>query len=295
MAAPAVCGVVVTFHPDETVVQNLSALAAQVGRIVVVDNGSTAQELAPIRELAGEGVELVEHGENLGIATALNAGVRRAAAAGCDYALLFDQDSTVTPGFVETMVRCFENSVYGDRLAIVVPRYVDQRDGAVLPPFYGKDGTLQGAMTSGTMFRTDLPAAVGWFADEYFIDAVDYEFSLRVRSAGRVIVECPEAILMHSPGTPTLHKHLFKQGHFQAANYSPVRRYYQERNKILMLKRHWRDHLRFCLGQIWLSAKELAKILVFEPAEGRGKKLRYFGRGWVDGWLGRSGPYRESR
>ncbi|MDE1163309.1 MAG: glycosyltransferase family 2 protein [Acidobacteriaceae bacterium] len=289
MTVQDVYGIVIAYHPDESVIENLAALKPQVAQIVVVDNGSNEQELALLRAHAPGNFELIENGANLGIATALNVGLRFAA--GHEYSLLFDQDSTVTPGFVETMVNSFAGSAYGERLALMVPRYVDKRDGAILPPFVGEDGTLNGAMTSGTLLRTALTDRVGWFADEYFIDAVDYEYSLRVRSAGMVILECPEAVLMHAPGTPTLHKHIFKQGHFQAANYSPVRRYYQERNKILMLKRHWRNHLKFCLGQIYLSLKELVKIVVYEPHEGKLKKLRYFARGWMDGLSGRSGPY----
>jgi rhamnosyltransferase len=294
MASPTVCAVVVTYHPDADVLANLATVRPQVDLLVVVDNGSSAADVHVLREATQQlNAALIENAANLGIATALNQGIRWALEQSAAFCLLFDQDSTVTPGMVATLLQCFQSHPLGDRLGLLVPRYIDKRDGATLPPFVGKDGALNGAMTSGTFLPASLIGHAGYFADDYFIDSVDYEYSLRVRSAGFSIAECPQAILMHSPGTPTLHPHLFKSGHFQAANYSPLRRYYQERNKILMTRRHWRRHLWFCLGQFYLSAKELVKILVYEPRAGKAKKLRYFFRGWIDGLLGRSGKLHE--
>jgi rhamnosyltransferase len=290
MNPTSLCAIVVTYQPGPEVAANLAALRPQVDVLVVVDNASSPETLAALRDtLITLQIHLIANTENLGIATALNQGLRWAHGQGAVFSILFDQDSTVTPGFIATMLACFQQHPLGTQLALLVPRYVDQRDGAVLRPFLAKDGTLAAAMTSGTLLLTALPARVGPFADDYFIDSVDYEFSLRVRSAGLKIAQCVQAVLLHSPGTPTLHPHLFGQGHFQAANYSPLRRYYQERNKLLMLRRHGRRHLLFCLGQVYISFKELTKILFFEPAEGRGHKLRFFFRGWRDGLSGRAG------
>jgi rhamnosyltransferase len=290
MNPTSICAIVVTYQPGPEVSANLAALRPQVDALVVVDNASTPETLAPLRDtLTTLDIHLIANTENLGIATALNQGLRWAHGQGAAFSILFDQDSTVMPGFIATMLACFQHHALGAQLALLVPRYVDQRDGAVLRPFFAKDGTLAAAMTSGTLLPTALPSRVGPFADDYFIDSVDYEFSLRVRSAGLKIAQCAEAVLLHSPGTPTLHPHLFGGGHFQAANYSPLRRYYQERNKLLMLRRHGRRHLLFCLGQVYISVKELTKILFFEPAEGRGRKLRFFLRGWRDGLSGRAG------
>jgi rhamnosyltransferase len=290
MNASTICAIVVTYQPGPEVAANLAALRPQVDSLVVVDNASTTETLDALRDtLNALNIHLIANAENLGIATALNQGLRWAHGQGAVFSILFDQDSTVTPNFIATMLACFQQHPLGAQLALLVPRYVDQRDGAVLQPFLAKDGTLAAAMTSGTLLSTNLLSRVGTFADDYFIDSVDYEFSLRVRSTGLKIAACSEAVLLHSPGTPTLHPHLFGGGHFQAANYSPLRRYYQERNKLLMLRRHGRKHLLFCLGQVYISVKELTKILFFEPADDRRRKLQFFFRGWRDGLLGHSG------
>jgi rhamnosyltransferase len=130
----------------------------------------------------------------------------------------------------------------------------------------------------------------GFFADELFIDGVDYEYSLRVRRLGFTIDECKTATLLHSPGTPTHHKG-FQGKPFQAANYSPIRRYYQERNKIWVAKRYWREFPGFCAKQFLTSAKDFIKILLVEQDKLR--KCRFFFWGIRDGLRNRTGKIRE--
>ena len=92
-----VCAVIVTYHPRAEMVTNLSTTHAQVQGMVVVDNGSSPEELAPLQQAASHvGFELIENGENLGIAEGLNRGIASAKAQGFSWVVLFDQDSRVT-------------------------------------------------------------------------------------------------------------------------------------------------------------------------------------------------------
>ena len=284
--------VVVSFHPDADVLENLRLLREQIAYVVVVDNGSDEASVSALRAAAGVmGFELMENRENLGIAAALNGGIRRVREQGCASVLLFDQDSRVTEGYVETMMRCFaETREVTTRTAILVPRYVDRRFGTVLAPPVGAGGTLEAATTSGSLMPVKIFEDVGWFAEELFIDGVDYEYSLRVRRAGFSIKDCTEAVLLHSPGSPTHHRMLGSKP-FQVANYSPVRRYYQERNKIWVTKRYWRTFVGFCARQFLTSAKDLLKIVLVE--ENKAHKCRYFFLGWFDGLRGRTGRLRD--
>jgi rhamnosyltransferase len=290
MPSTHIVAIVVTYHPDAQVLQNLTALRPQVDQLIVVDNGSTPAELTPLRAAAASlHFPLLENGENLGIATALNQGVRQAQSLGAAWVFLFDQDSAVTPGYVPTMLAAFEATPAAARLGILVPRYVDRRFGVVLPP-PALDGTqLAAATTSGSLTPLAVFARAGLFADELFIDGVDYEFSLRVRSLGYTIAECPAATLLHAAGDPTYHRFLGSRP-FQAANYSPIRRYYQERNKLLIARRYLTRFAPFLLSQFVISAKDLIKIFIAEP--GKRAKIAFFLRGWRDGLLNRSGKFQ---
>ncbi len=287
MVMNSVCAVVVTFHPDPDVVKNLSKVRGQVQGLVVVDNGSSSATVELLRDASSRmGFELIENGENLGIAAALNTGVRWAEANRFDWVVLFDQDSAVTEGFMETMLRSFEDSPRGEGLAILVPRYIDKRSGSKLPGITLRKGGLEAAMTSGSLMRIATFQQYGWFEEDLFIDAVDYEYSLRLRSRGGFIEECGEALLLHSPGIPRVHK-LGGRYLFQTSNYSPARRYYQERNKVWVTRRYWRQFPFFCVKLFFFSSKDFVKGLLAEDR--KWDKFYYASRGIADGLRGRMG------
>jgi rhamnosyltransferase len=282
-----VTAIVVTFHPDSDVLENLSKLRKQVHSVVVVDNGSRPESLVPFRAASlSLGFRLIENGENLGVATALNIGIRHAQIAGADWVLLFDQDSIVTPGFTEAMLQGFASSRWKDRLGILVPHYIDKRLGSPLSVIGVKGGELEGAITSGSLLPMSVVRDNGCFEDCLFIDAVDFEYSLRLRSRGLHIEECSQAVLLHSPGTPKLHR--FRGRYlFQSNNYSPTRRYYQQRNNIWIARRYWTIFPRFCFNLFFASLKDSVKILIAE--DDKWTKLQAGFIGIVDGIRERMG------
>jgi rhamnosyltransferase len=291
MVTNSTCAVVITFHPDTDVLENLSKLRGQVQGLVVVDNGSPAAAISLLRIASSQlGFQLVENGENLGIATALNIGVHWAESHSYQWVIFFDQDSAVTDGFMDTMLHAFENSPRGDRLAILVPHYVDKRSGSDLPAISVRTGGLETAMTSGTLMRVSSFQQHGKFEEDLFIDAVDYEFSLRLRSNGYFIEECNQAVLLHAPGAPKVHK-LWGMYLFQTANYSPVRRYYQERNKVWVARRYWRRFPFFCMKLFVFSLKDCAKGILAESR--KWDKFYHASAGIADGFRGRMGRFNR--
>jgi len=284
-----VCAVVVTFHPDADVLDNLSKLRGQVQALVVVDNGSSEASICLLRAASLQlSIELIENGENLGIAAALNTGIGWAARNGFEWVILFDQDSATTPGFIDAMLGAFEKSPCEDRLAILVPHYVDKRSGVDLPQDAADSGGLQTAMTSGSLMRISLFSEQGPFQEELFIDSVDSEYSLRLRSCGYQIQECDDAILLHSPGHPKVLSFCGIRL-FQTANYSPIRRYYQDRNRIWLVRKYWRIFPKFCLRLFRDCCRENVKIILGESR--KWSKCYCAGLGIADGLRGRMGKF----
>jgi rhamnosyltransferase len=287
MSTNRICAVVVTFHPDEDVLENLYKLRDQVDGLVVVDNGSSPQSIALLRRASSEiQFELIENGENLGIATALNIGIRWVERNDYHWVILFDQDSAVTDGFIATMIHAYETHPQSDRLGILVPRYVDKRSGNRIPAPLTRKGEIEIATTSGSLMLVSSFLAHGLFVDDLFIDSVDYEYSLRLRSDGYLLEECQEAVLLHSPGTPKIHR-FFGIYLFQTSNYSPIRRYYQERNKIWVARKYWRKCPDSCLKLFSFSLNALVKIILAENQ--KWDKCYSFSMGIVDGFRGRMG------
>jgi rhamnosyltransferase len=282
-----VCAIVVTFHPDADVLENLSKLRSQVQALVVVDNGSPEASICLLRAASSQlGFELIANRENLGIAAALNSGIHWAEAGAYKWVILFDQDSAVTEGFMDAMIHAYESHPRHDRLAILAPRYVDKRSGAGIPQRATKDGALETAMTSGSLMLIASFREQGYFQEELFIDAVDYEYSLRVRGRGYLIEECDNAVLLHSPGSPTVVRFCGIRL-FQTANYNPLRRYYQDRNRIWVARRYWRKFPGFCFRLMRSTLHEQVKTVLGES--GKWRKCYYAALGTVDGLRGRMG------
>src|SRR5579859_1400 len=152
MEQKSVCAVVVTYRPDDEVLDNLGAIRPQVEGLVVVDNGSSEEKRNRLRRAAREiKFTLIENGENLGIAAGLNIGVKWAQSQCYPWVALFDQDSTAPPAFIDTMLRAYESSPRRDRMGLLVPRYIDSRRGIPISAIYAKDGSLEVAMTSGSL------------------------------------------------------------------------------------------------------------------------------------------------
>ena len=277
--------IVVTYEPGPELVANIKALRPQVQRLIVVENGSSPEKREVVCVAADTmGIELIENGRNLGIAAALNRGVQRAMEQGAEWVFLFDQDSQVTPGFVEAMVRAYRGSRWGERLKILTPQYRDVATGAVLPAMRAKEG-IAIAWTSGSLVRVETLRKFGLFREELFIDEVDHEYSLRLRRAGMVLDETADATLLHALGSPARHRMLGRE--FCVTNYSAVRRYYQERNKVWMARQYGRSFPGFVLSRFRMSISDIWKIVAFE--EDKWRKLRYCARGMMDGLRGRMG------
>jgi GT2 family glycosyltransferase len=77
-------------------------------RVLVVDNGSAEADRRVLEAAVAShaGVELVVVDENLGYAGGNNLAIRRLFAGGCDYVLVLNNDTLVTPEAIPALVRC---------------------------------------------------------------------------------------------------------------------------------------------------------------------------------------------
>jgi len=286
-----ICGIVVTFHPTFEHLDNLMKVRAQVGRLVVVDNGSSSDGLAGFRaaSLAAD-FYLIANGENLGVAAALNIGVRWAESLGCDWVICFDQDSTVSDGLVGTMLAAFDADVDRGRVGTLAPMYIDRLSGHEMPLERSRNGEILTVSTSGSMIPTSVFSRCGHFREDFFIDQIDYEFCLRIIAAGYRIVQCNEARLVHSLGERKSYdvgsKHLLTSTHHSAR-----RRYYITRNRVALFRLYWKKFPGYCFNLFALTLKDMVKILLVE--RDKSEKIWNSARGLVDGLLGRMGKRVE--
>jgi rhamnosyltransferase len=286
-----VSAIVVTFHPRPEYLENLAKVRAQVDLLIVVDNGSNENELTQIRLATQEpGFQLIENGDNLGIAAALNLGVREAQKEGCQWVALFDQDSTVTDGFMTSMIAEFELYSQQRKILQIIPRYLDPNTGLEGTVSTFEDGGVFLTITSGSLFSMEAFEKCGLFQEDLFIYCVDDDYSLRIRKGGFYIGISRNAILLHQSGHPTSRK-LFGLT-LTTKNYRPEVRYYYARNKVWILRLYGRTFPRLIVPTLREFVTIPLKIAFME--DGSWKKIKLFVRGLADGIAGRMGRLRQA-
>ena len=108
MTSPRVSVVIVNWNNFEDSAECLESMKSATYanfEVVVVDNGSGGGDAGKLRERFGGGIRLIENERNLGFAKGCNIGIRDALSRGAEYVVLLNNDTVVTPGFLDELVR----------------------------------------------------------------------------------------------------------------------------------------------------------------------------------------------
>lgn len=281
-----VCAVVISYKPSQDVVHNAQSALSQVAHVVVVDNTPTQEVPEPLRSLEREpSCTILRHGANLGIATALNIGIRHALAAGFQWVITLDQDSWMRDGYVEEMLATYRGTAASQRVGMVCPRYQDELLGIPDAAPRSKSGDVFVCITSGALIPAKTFSVVGPLEDDFFIDSVDHEYCLRLRAAGLQIQECPTAILVHSLGR--IGKYKLLRRHYYTTNHNARRRYYITRNRLVLMKRYILKDREWPAFDGKRMLRETALIFMFE--NDRLSKAKFMLRGLWDAMFNRLG------
>lgn len=292
-AAPVapVAAIVVTYHPDAGFPERLAAVADQVHRVVIVDNRSNPEAIRMLQEItmSRPRVDLLLNSSNLGIAAALNRGVRHAISAGYTWVLTLDQDSRPVRGMVKQMLAAYEELAERDKPGVVAPVPVDEQTGrSEFTELCGSAKHIEAktVLTSGSLIPAFVFAASGPFRENFFIDYVDDEFCLRLRRIGYSVVVACEARLLHNLGHPTYHRFLWKS-RAVTSNHAPLRRYYITRNRLLLMKEYVLREPLWVAEEARAFLKDTVKMLLFES--GKKEKFGYYLKGAAHALLNRTG------
>lgn len=269
------CAVVITYFPnvDETR-DNILRYIDDVDHVIVWEN-------TPLAEREKYRVSLPEHQskisymgveENRGIAFPLNEAIKWAGENGYTHVMTMDQDSSWQNFqlFRQEIEKCCD-----DKVAMFTPSIynnVDNRQLELVPP-----------ITSGAVHPISVFDKIGYFCEEYFIDAIDHEFYYRIVLNSYRVKHIPAARLNHSLGYKQRRRFLMFS--MVSNNYSAFRLYYMVRNNIWMYKRYRRESV---LPKGFV--KQLVREIIFKPSvkivlveDGKWKKLKAIFKGIRDG------------
>lgn len=266
------------YEPDvQRLLENIEAVLPQVDKLICVDNGSkNINEIKDRIQWKYPQIEIIENGENLGIAKALNQMFAYAEEKGYEWVLTLDQDSVCPANLMEE----YKKYLHLEGVGVLSPKMVDRN--------FEKDTQTESVydyvdkcITSASLTSVETWRSVGGFWEYLFIDFVDHDFCAKCVEKDIKILRVNSVSLLHELGNGEHHTFLGRR--VTALNHSPFRKYYMVRNWLIYMKVHRevidykkeRNSYRFFYLKTMLFEKQKLQKLV-QMLKGRrdGKKFK---------------------
>ena len=269
--------VVVTYHPDiPTTIQNILSYTQHSELLIIWNNSSFNIEDWKVFANSRQTI-ICGNGENIGLGAAYNKAITLAEEHDCTHLMTMDQDSQ------------FENFSHYKKQ---IETFNDPRVGIFTCPInndISKAGYRSATVCqSGSIYTLKMLKEIGGFREDFFIGMVDAEMSLRALEKGYKIYQFTESNLIQHIGSGRTVQFLGKK--ITVSDYSPLRHYYDSRNRILMWNEFSNDFdTKHKLQHFWSRAKLIIKILLFENQ--KREKILAIIRGTFNGILNQTKPF----
>lgn len=280
-----IAATIILYNPDESLIENINSCLSQVDRIYLIDNSD--KKLNKSLEEFFRDEKKICHTQlkkNVGIAEALNIAFNLAEKDGFKFLLTLDQDSTVTENMV---ARLYDVISKDENIALVTPEHFDPSQHE--KKIEDKIIDIMYTMTSGNLVRISAAKKVGGFDSKLFIDHVDHEFCLKLKSSGYQIKKVSSAILLHKLGKSKTKR--FLGINFYPSNHDPIRIYYRTRNRLFVDKKYKKIFPDYVKEDFIHFLREFLDMMVCEKQ--RIKKIKMMIKGYLDFKKGRFGPYNS--
>jgi rhamnosyltransferase len=229
--------IIVCFNPNvDHLIKLCSDLIFQKSKVVIVDNSSTSS----LTGIVNCNIELIQLGDNLGIAKAQNIGIQFAIKQMADIFVFFDQDSEIENNFLQNLIAPISLT----SPLVTSPIFFDKSKGFKFPNYrLTKFGLLKKVICTNGDFNVDIIISsgsatnkktielVGLMNEDYFIDFVDIEWSLRCKAKNVPIKVVSDAKMIHNIGIKSIDLIIIR-----LFVHSPIRTYYKIRNSFLFFR-----------------------------------------------------------
>ena len=206
--------------------------------IIVVDNHSNLEErISDCENLEGVVVRIL--GENIGFGAANNVGAEIALKEKAEFLLCLNNDTVVSPDFLERMVSAYEkNTVLTCRINDYSSRDKIWYGGGKTSKVFGTFRHQKFSMSRYVSFvcgccflmPADIYRKIGLFSEQFFMYCEDSDLLVRLLKNGYRIKYVSDAVIWHKIGR-------------SADRIKGLKLYYTTRNRLIVL-RNWKDY--FC-------------------------------------------------
>lgn len=272
--------VVILFNPDiDRLNQNLLSIKNQVDSILLVDNNSeNIEEINELIKRIGIKIHLIKNKKNMGIAYALNQGMKFFENLGCNWVVTLDQDSVSPTNLISEFYNQRETFEKKENIGIYCPVIQDmnRKEKISCTTNSTKTQYISKCITSGSITNIIAWRKIDGFDEKLFIDLVDFDFCDRLIKQGYKIVQLKDVLLMHEIGKIKQYNFILKT--ITVMNHSPFRKYYMCRNLIYISRKNQQSTFKSLLK----SFKILSMSMIFEKE--KKSKFQACFKGVIDGY-----------
>lgn len=277
-----ICAMIVSYNCDEKILLVIDSIINQVDSIILIDNGSKSDSLEILKKLNNDKIQIIYNSNNMGIAYALNQGVKYAQNKKFQWVLTLDQDSMAAKDMITNMLKFYyslDNSQKAEVVSIV-PVHIEQKT-------YNEKQNIKNnnkfqevltEITSGNLLNISIFDKIGYFEEKLFIDCVDHDFCFRICKSGHKIIKVYDAILLHNLGDITTKKIFSKKVIY--SNHSVIRRYYITRNRFYIWNLYEKNFTEWVKVDKKANLMDLIMIILFE--KDKLLKLKMIIKGYID-------------
>jgi GT2 family glycosyltransferase len=198
-------------------IASLVEAGASLEQIIVVDNGSTDSSIQALRDIYPERLQIIALDANCGYATGVNRGLDYALINKSQWILLLNNDTIVTPTFIEAMQAAIQTnpsfSIFApmilyysqpsliwsmgdrrvDRTLLTINPYRGKNIDRTFPKVIPIDFTTGCAM----LVNRNVFEKIGLLDESFFMYGEEVDFCWRARQAGFTFACIPAARLWH--------------------------------------------------------------------------------------------------
>jgi len=255
-----IAAVVTAYHPDERLTAVVKAALESCAPVIVVDN-TPGTEPTLTAALDDPAVRVLRSGRNVGLAGALNTGVRELPA-DSEAVLFLDQDSALPGDTVAALAAYLDDPTIG--IAAPTPWDAEHESGYDnLAALRADVADRTDVITSGMLVRRTCLEQVGGFREDFFVDFVDIDFCLRLRRTGMRIVQDQRLKLPHSLGDRRVHR--LGPLKVQVVHYPAWRHYWIARGAAALLGENVVRDPAWSIKAVLFLASWLMRATLFEP------------------------------
>ncbi|MBP9885969.1 MAG: glycosyltransferase [Leptospiraceae bacterium] len=242
---PIVAGIIISYQPSiDDLYLSIKNLTKEVDIIILVENGSDKYTQNKIKDIVKDNkIDLLIQDTNQGLGFAQNIGIQHGLKKKAKYFLFLDDDSILTKGSTKQLILELESN---PNLGLAACNIIHKDSNKIQKywiktkffykriSFSEKEEKFQNVNTvisSGSMIPRKVIEQCGLFREDYFIDYIDIEYNLRIRSNGYTITVIRNAELLHKLGN-TKSIQIRRLLEIHPTFHNPSRRFFMIRNRI---------------------------------------------------------------